>query len=107
MKGKKKRKQVNFYAKETDIRRALILKQPIIVVMYKNVYLNTNKINHSFSTATVSLLLKFEEVFPKVIPNGLPPIKGIKQQINFIVEASIPNTPAYRSNPDETKELQR
>ena len=38
---------------------------------------------------------------------GLPPIRGIEHPINFILGAQIPNKPAYRSNPKETKELQR
>ncbi|XP_052173798.1 uncharacterized protein LOC127789074 [Diospyros lotus] len=50
---------------------------------------------------------EFEDVFPKDIPPGLPPIRGIEHQIDFIPRATIPNRPAYRSNPEETKELQR
>jgi hypothetical protein len=34
-------------------------------------------------------------------------LKGIEHQIDFIPGASIPNRPAYRSNPEEMKELQR
>ncbi|GKV11657.1 hypothetical protein SLEP1_g22897 [Rubroshorea leprosula] len=48
----------------------------------------------------------FKDVFPEDIPNGLPPIRGIEHQIDFIPSATIPNRPAYRSNPNETKELQ-
>uniref|UniRef100_A0A2N9IFB4 Reverse transcriptase domain-containing protein n=1 Tax=Fagus sylvatica TaxID=28930 RepID=A0A2N9IFB4_FAGSY len=40
-------------------------------------------------------------------PHGLPPIRGIEHQIDFVPGATIPNRPAYRSNPEETKELQR
>jgi hypothetical protein len=39
--------------------------------------------------------------------SGLPPIRGIEHQIDFIPGAVIPNRPAYRSNLEETKELQR
>ncbi|GKU93032.1 hypothetical protein SLEP1_g6670 [Rubroshorea leprosula] len=49
----------------------------------------------------------FKDVFPNDVPNGLPPIRGIEHQIDFIPSATIPNRPAYRSNPNETKELQR
>jgi hypothetical protein len=46
-------------------------------------------------------------VFPNDVPSGLPPIRGIERQIDFVLGATIPNRPAYRSNPEETKELQR
>ncbi|XP_035542994.1 uncharacterized protein LOC118346093, partial [Juglans regia] len=52
-------------------------------------------------------LREFEDVLPEEVPYGLPPIRGIEHQIDFIPGASIPNRPAYRSNPEETKELQR
>ncbi|XP_075675001.1 uncharacterized protein LOC142644233 [Castanea sativa] len=50
---------------------------------------------------------EFEDVLPEEVPHGLPPIRAIEHQIDFIPGASIPNRPAYRSNPEETKELQR
>ncbi|GKV07006.1 hypothetical protein SLEP1_g18818 [Rubroshorea leprosula] len=49
----------------------------------------------------------FNDVFPEDIPNGLPPIRGIEHQIDLIPGATIPNRPAYRSNPNEMKELQK
>ncbi|GKU99802.1 hypothetical protein SLEP1_g12593 [Rubroshorea leprosula] len=54
-----------------------------------------------------SLLQDFKDVFPDDVPNGLPPIRGIEHQIDFIPGATIPNRPTYRSNPNEMKELQR
>ncbi|RVW46460.1 Transposon Ty3-I Gag-Pol polyprotein [Vitis vinifera] len=50
---------------------------------------------------------EYEDVFPNDVPSGLPPIRGIEHQIDFVSSATIPNRPAYRSNPEETKELQR
>ncbi|XP_020961117.1 LOW QUALITY PROTEIN: uncharacterized protein LOC107646376 [Arachis ipaensis] len=50
---------------------------------------------------------EFADVFPTDVPCGLPPLRGIEHQIDFIPGANIPNRPAYRSNPEETKELQR
>ena len=58
-------------------------------------------------SVVVSLLQEYEDVFPNDIPSGLPPIRGIKHQIDFVPGVTIPNRPAYRSNPEETKELQR
>ena len=53
------------------------------------------------------LLQEFEDAFPEEIPSGLLPIRGIEHQIDFVPRASIPNWPTYRSNPKESKELQR
>ena len=58
-------------------------------------------------SVAISLLQEFDDVFPDDTHSGLPPLRGIEHQIDFIPEASIPNRPAYRSNPEETKELQR
>ncbi|XP_021737238.1 uncharacterized protein LOC110703760 [Chenopodium quinoa] len=54
-----------------------------------------------------SLIRDFEDVFPDELPKGLPPIRGIEHQIDLIPGAPLPNKPAYRCNPLETKELQR
>ncbi|XP_021764724.1 uncharacterized protein LOC110729300, partial [Chenopodium quinoa] len=53
------------------------------------------------------LIKDFEDVFPDELPKGLPPIRGIEHQIDLIPGAPLPNKPAYRCNPLETKELQR
>ncbi|KAK0597898.1 hypothetical protein LWI29_029612 [Acer saccharum] len=79
----------------------------MIVLLYKEAYFSTNKINPSVPSVVVSLLQDFDEVFPEEMPIGGKPIRGIEHQIDFIPGAPIPNRPAYRSNPEETKELQR
>jgi hypothetical protein len=57
--------------------------------------------------AITNLLQEFKDVFPVEIPTGLPPLRGIKHQIDLIPGASLPNRAAYRTNPKETKEIQR
>ena len=44
-------------------------------------------------------------MFPNEVPNGLPPIRRIEHQIDFVLGATILNRPAYKSNDEETKEL--
>ncbi|KAH0669564.1 hypothetical protein KY285_023727 [Solanum tuberosum] len=55
----------------------------------------------------VFCIMNFEDVFPNDTPKGLPPLRGIEHQIDFVPGSQLPNRPAYRSNPEETKELQR
>ena len=52
------------------------------------------------------LLHKFEDLFDENKQfQQLPPNRGIEHQIDFIPGSVIPNKPAYRANPVETKEL--
>ena len=46
-------------------------------------------------------------MFLAEVPLELPPLRGIKHQIDLIPRATLPNRAAYRTNPDETKEIQR
>jgi len=52
-------------------------------------------------------LQEYGDVFPEETPAGLPPLRGIEHQIDLISRATLPNRPAYRTNPEETKEIQR
>ena len=63
--------------KESDIRRALILKQPMIVLMYKEAYLSASELNPSVPSVVVFHLEEFKDVFPKEISIGLPPIEEL------------------------------
>ena len=106
-KERKIERKTNFYTKASEIKSAMFLNQPMIVLLYQEAFLNTNKIDLTLPSSVVSLLQEFGDVIPEDIPCGLPPICGIEHQIDFVPGASIPNRPAYRTNPEETKELQR
>ncbi|RDY08473.1 hypothetical protein CR513_07283, partial [Mucuna pruriens] len=54
----------------------------------------------------MSAFAKTREVGNKVL-HGLPPLRGIEHQINLVPSFSIPNRPAHRTNPEETKEIQK
>ena len=67
---------------------------------------DSNLILSSLSSSFQAFLYEFEDLFPKSMPNKLPPLRGIEHQINFIHGAQILNRPTYRSNLEEIKELQ-
>ncbi|GKV41981.1 hypothetical protein SLEP1_g49444 [Rubroshorea leprosula] len=95
------------YGKESDVKVVVFAKQPMFVLLYKGAYFNTNELNDSLPSVVKSLLQDFKDVFPEDIPNGLPPIRGMEHFIDFTLGATIPNRLAYRSNPNEMKELQK
>ena len=100
-------KQKNFYPRVSEIKKALFLHQSMIVILYKETFLNTNEFDLTLSSSITSLLQEYKDVFLEETPHGLPLIQGIEHQIDFVPDAAIPNRPAYRSNLEETKELQR
>jgi len=55
----------------------------------------------------IVLLEHFAHVFLEDIPLGLPPKTSIQHHIDLIIEAILPNKPAYMMNPKETIEVQR
>jgi len=67
---------------------------------------NSTCSTNSLPREVSSLIQEFEDIFPKEVPTGLPPLRGIEHQIDLIPGASLPNRPAYRTNPQETKEIQ-
>jgi hypothetical protein len=100
-------KHLNFFAKSNDLKHAYLSDLPMILFVYKEAFFNSDDLDSCIPSVVKVLLQEFEDVFPDDIPSGLSPIRGIEHQIDFIPRASIPNRPAYRSNPEETKELQR
>lgn len=69
--------------------------------------LNIISNENNLSICVDSLLHEFKDLFPKEVPSGLPPIIGIKHRINLNPRASFPNRTTYRSNPQQTQEIQR
>jgi hypothetical protein len=96
----------NFFAKSSDLKHAYLSELPMILLVYKEAYFNSDNLDSCVPSVVKVLLQEFKDVFPEEIPSGLSPIKGIEHQIDFVPGASIPNRPIYRSNPEESKELQ-
>ncbi|RDX72869.1 hypothetical protein CR513_47597, partial [Mucuna pruriens] len=94
------------FAKKKKIESALLAKEKLLVLLYKDVYF-TNKFHPSFPCEVDSLLQEVTDVFPDEVPHGLPPLRGIEHQIDLILGCPIPNRPIYRTNPKEIKEIQK
>ncbi|XP_075111308.1 uncharacterized protein LOC107772206 isoform X2 [Nicotiana tabacum] len=102
-----KESKISIYAKSRECMSAYKSRSHLVVLLYKGSYLSTIELIIPFPSVASSLLQEFKDIFPEDVPNRLPPIRGIEHQIDLILGASIPNRLAYRSNPEETKELQR
>ncbi|RDX84986.1 hypothetical protein CR513_33889, partial [Mucuna pruriens] len=54
-----------------------------------------------------TMLDSFQKNLPKDIPRGLPPIKGIEDQIDFTIGVTLPNRYAYRASLEERRKIQQ
>ncbi|RDY03501.1 Retrovirus-related Pol polyprotein, partial [Mucuna pruriens] len=62
------------------------------------------KVNHDGVIIGMEDLLKeFNNMFPKDIPLGLPPLRDIEHHMDLFLRASLPNKVSYRTNPKEGK----
>jgi hypothetical protein len=61
----------------------------------------------NISLRVSTIFQEFDNVFPEEVPTGLPLLRGIEHQIDLIPGATLPNRSPYRTNPDETKEIQK
>ena len=86
-KGKKK---MNVNTSSKDIRKCLSTQQSVFLLLYRDTcLLAENSIELPASVS--SLLQDFQDVFPEETLKGLPPLRGIKHQIDFIPGATLPN----------------
>lgn len=107
--GEKKRENTksSFFVKSSEVKRVIVENKRVMVLVYKEACLSTNDLTQNLPSFVVNLLQEYDDIFPKEEPSGLPPLRGIEHQIDFIPGVTLPNRPAYRANPEETKEIQR
>ena len=92
----------NCLAKASEVRKVLFAHEPLYLPYCKDSKVfadNSNELTIFVSPSVELLLQEFKDVFPKEIPHGLPPLRGIEHQIDLLLGTSLPNRPAYRSNP--------
>ncbi|RDX91862.1 Retrovirus-related Pol polyprotein from transposon 17.6, partial [Mucuna pruriens] len=104
--SEEKSKKTSAFAKKKEVDSALLAKEKLFVLLYKDVYF-TNEFHSSFPCEIKFLLQEITDVFSDEVPHGLPPLRGIEHQINLVPTCPIPNRPAYRTNPEETTEIQK
>jgi len=85
-------KNLNFFAQSSDLKHVYLSELPMILLVYKEAYLTLIIWILVFLMLLKFFLQEFKDVFPEKIPSGLPPIRGIEHQIDFVPGA-------YRSNP--------
>jgi hypothetical protein len=89
---------VNELFASTSVAYALVCKDALISIQ---------DMQHSLPPVVANILQKYSDVLPSEILEGLPPIQGIEHQIDLIPGAYLTNYVPYRTNPEETKEIQR
>ena len=89
--SKKQKKQVSVYVKASDVKSTFYTNQPIFVLLYKEACFNTNELDKSLPSVVVSLLQEYKDMFSNNVPSGLPLIRGIGRQIDFVPSVTILN----------------
>jgi hypothetical protein len=96
-----------FLATRSDVNELIASTSDCYALVCKDALISLHDMQHSLPPAVSNILQEYSDVFPCEIPLGLPPICGIEHQIDLIPSASLPNRAPYRTNPEETKEIQR
>ena len=85
--------------------RAISKSKPLFALLM--VESNTSEEVKPLHPLAQSLLRDFKDVFPNDLLPRLHPIREIEHQIDLVLSAPLPNKPAYRCNPNESKKPQR
>jgi hypothetical protein len=95
------------FATKSDLDELSASTGPCYALVCKHALYSIEVASIALPPIVVNLLQEYMDVFPSELPPGLPPVRGIEHKIDLIPGASLPNRAAYRTNPDETKEIQR
>jgi len=94
-------------ARKGDLKELSEPNAMFFVLLYKEKFLSTNDLSSTLPSVVFNVLQEYEDVFSDEVPPGMPPKRGIEHQIDLVPGASLPNQAAYRTNPEETKEIQQ
>jgi hypothetical protein len=79
---------------------------PFHALVCRQVLFSIDDITTPLPHPITKLLQEFKDGFSAETPPGLPPLRGIEHQIDLNPRVTLPNRGAYRTNPEETKEIQ-
>ncbi|XP_024007244.1 uncharacterized protein LOC112083449 [Eutrema salsugineum] len=96
----------SLYLSSSDVYKTMSANGTVLLMMFKEC-LSAGLGDPEIPFEVQAILNKFKDVFPEEIPPGLPPLHGIEHQIDLVPGSALPNKPAYRMNPEETKDLER
>jgi hypothetical protein len=95
------------FATKSDLDELSASTGPFYALVCKHAIYSIEAASIALPPAVANLLQEYMDVFPSELPLGLPPMRGIEHKIDLIPGTSLPNCATYRTNPDETKEIQR
>jgi hypothetical protein len=95
------------FATKSDLNELSASTGPCYALVCKHALYSIEVTSIAFPPVVANLLQEYMDVFPSEIPLGLSPVRGIEHKIDLIPGASLPNYAAYKTNPNETKEIQR
>ena len=98
--------KTNLYISSSKLIKSLQQDTPVLLMVFKEGCFAGFEVPDC-PAEMQGLMDQYKDVFPEEIPAGLPPLRGIEHQIDFVPGAPLPNRAAYRLNPEEAKELER
>ncbi|XP_057985294.1 uncharacterized protein LOC131170250 [Hevea brasiliensis] len=101
----KEGKRMTLFAGEKKMREALHDMRPLYLLMCKESLFLDSDLNSSLLTFAIAHLQEYKDVFLEEMPPGLPPLRGIEHQINFVPGAQIPNKPVYEQSRGDQEAL--
>ncbi|XP_059289236.1 uncharacterized protein LOC132042720 [Lycium ferocissimum] len=61
-----------------------LMRHFLVCLVNKDLLLNANQATSTLPSSMSSLLQEYEALFPEEMPDGLPPLRGIEHQIDFV-----------------------
>ncbi|RDY12847.1 hypothetical protein CR513_02274, partial [Mucuna pruriens] len=88
-----------------EVKRVLLARKKPLLLCPVNMYFHVASplLNFGFQ----KILEGYTGIFPKEMPQDLPPLREIEHHTNLTMGAFLPNKPVYKANPEETKENQK